>query len=245
MLFRSLVVDDDPRVRELLRINLEFEGFAVREADDAMQALGLIELSAPDLVLVDVVMPGIDGWEMLRRMQELYGAIPVILFSGQLDQIARHGAMDLVVRSQLVARKMKVLGEANAELAGAEKKRPTYRRMILQAGSVDEWLRGGRDWLDHCAYLTAILPPSEDVYVTSFTVASQGSIRLAVQAQSGEILARLDQKLRAAGYDVKPLAITPGADRFGYEFRSSVELIVRSLAGEMSASGNSAVPGSG
>ncbi len=96
-----LVVDDDPRVRELLRINLEFEGFAVREADDAMQALGLIELSAPDLVLVDVVMPGIDGWEMLRRMQELYGAIPVILFSGQLDHsslahAAERGARDVV-----------------------------------------------------------------------------------------------------------------------------------------------------
>jgi hypothetical protein len=61
--------------------------------------------------------------------------------------------------------------------------------------------------------------------VTSFSVASQGTIRLAVQAQSGDILAKLDQKLRAAGYDVKPLPISPGADRFGYEFRSNVELI--------------------
>ena len=47
-----------------------------------------------------------------------------------------------------------------------------------------------------------------------------------MQARSGEILAKLDKQLRAAGYDVKPLAITPGADRHGYEFRSSVELIV-------------------
>ena len=54
----------------------------------------------------------------------------------------------------------------------------------------------------------------------------QGTIRLAVQAQSGEILAKLDKQLRAAGYDVKPLAITPGADRHGYEFRSTGELIV-------------------
>lgn len=131
----------------------------------------------------------------------------------------------LALRGQLVARKTKLLNDANAELAEAEKKRPTYRRMILQAGAVDDWLKGGRDWLDHYAYLTAILPSSEDVYVTSFTVSAQGSIRLAVQAQSGEILAKLDQKLRAAGYDVKPLAISPGADRFGYEFRSNVELI--------------------
>jgi hypothetical protein len=57
-------------------------------------------------------------------------------------------------------------------------------------------------------------------------VSGQGTVRLAVQAQSGEILAKLEKQLRAAGYDVKPLAITPGADRHGYEFRSTVELLV-------------------
>jgi hypothetical protein len=55
-------------------------------------------------------------------------------------------------------------------------------------------------------------------------VDNQGNIRLAVQARSGETLAQLDKQLRAAGYEVKPVAINPGADRFGYEFRSSVEL---------------------
>lgn len=129
------------------------------------------------------------------------------------------------LRSQLINARMKINAEANAELAEAEKKRPTYRRMTLQATSVDEWIKGGRDWLAHYAYLSAILPSSEEVYVTSFSVASQGTLRLAVQARSGEILAKLDQKLRTAGYDVKPLPITPGADRFGYEFRSNVELI--------------------
>jgi Tfp pilus assembly PilM family ATPase len=130
----------------------------------------------------------------------------------------------LALRTQLLNRRLKLNTEASAELAEAEKKRPTYRRMILQSGSVEEWIKGGRDWLAHYAYITAILPPSEDVYVSSFTVAGQGNIRLAVQAQSGEILAKLDQKFRAAGYDVKPLPITPAADRFGYEFRSNVEL---------------------
>lgn len=129
------------------------------------------------------------------------------------------------LRSHLIGKRQKIYNDANAELAEAEKKRPTYRRMSLQAGSVDEWIKGSRDWLAHYAYISAILPPSEEVYVTSFSVASQGTLRIAVQAQSGEILAKLDQKLRAAGYDVKPLPITPGADRFGYEFRSNVELI--------------------
>ncbi len=132
----------------------------------------------------------------------------------------------LGLRAWLVQRKEKVLESVSLELADAEKKRPTYRRMTQQSASVDEWVKGGRDWLAHYAYLTSILPSSEEVYLNSMAVSGQGQIQLGVQARSGETLARLDKQLRSAGYDVKPLAINPGADRFGYEFRSAVELIV-------------------
>jgi len=47
--------------------------------------LRAIEDKAPDLVLLDVVMPGVDGWQMLQRLQERHGSIPVIMFSGQID----------------------------------------------------------------------------------------------------------------------------------------------------------------
>ena len=113
-----LVVDDDSRVREFLRISLEVEGYVVREAESGVQALGLIEESAPDLVLLDVVMPGIDGWEMLRRMQELHGASPVILFSGQFDSTslaaaAAQGARGVIGKpfdpQELVARARQIL----------------------------------------------------------------------------------------------------------------------------------------
>ncbi len=80
-----LVVDDDARLREFMRVNLELEGYTVREASSAEEALGSIEDQAPELVLLDVVMPGVDGWQMLQRMQERYGSIPVIMFSGQVD----------------------------------------------------------------------------------------------------------------------------------------------------------------
>ncbi len=80
-----LVVDDDPSLRELVRHNLESEGYTVREAASGEEALSAIEDQAPALVLLDVVMPGIDGWQMLQRMQERYGSIPVIMFSGQVD----------------------------------------------------------------------------------------------------------------------------------------------------------------
>src|ERR687884_668163 len=89
-----LLVDDDERVRELVRINLEFEGYTVREAGSAEEGLAAVEDVAPDLILLDVMMPGVDGWEMLRRVQERHGAasIPVIMFSGQVDAAARNEA---------------------------------------------------------------------------------------------------------------------------------------------------------
>jgi excisionase family DNA binding protein len=80
-----LVVDDDARLREFMRVNLEMEGYSVREAASADEALEAIDDQAPELVLLDVVMPGVDGWQMLQRMQERHGSIPVIMFSGQVD----------------------------------------------------------------------------------------------------------------------------------------------------------------
>jgi excisionase family DNA binding protein len=79
-----LVVDDDERVREYVRMNLEQDGYEVREAGNADEGLAALEEELPDLILLDVMMPEVDGWEMLRRVHERHGvgAIPVIMFSG-------------------------------------------------------------------------------------------------------------------------------------------------------------------
>jgi excisionase family DNA binding protein len=83
-----LIVDDDERVREYVRVNLEMEGYSVREAGSADEGLEVLEEVSPDLVLLDVMMPEVDGWEMLRRVRERHGidAIPVVMFSGKVDQ---------------------------------------------------------------------------------------------------------------------------------------------------------------
>ena len=83
-----LIVDDDERVREYLRVNLEMEGYAVREAGSAEEGLRVLDEVSPDLILLDVMMPEVDGWEMLRRVQERHGvgAIPVVMFSGKVDE---------------------------------------------------------------------------------------------------------------------------------------------------------------
>jgi excisionase family DNA binding protein len=85
-----LVVDDDAGVREFVRANLELEGYLVREAASAAEGLTALEQEPPDLILLDVMMPEVDGWEMLRQVQERFGvgAIPVIVFSGQVEERA-------------------------------------------------------------------------------------------------------------------------------------------------------------
>jgi excisionase family DNA binding protein len=89
-----LIVDDDPKLREYVRVNLEMEGYSVKEAGSADEGLGVLDESTPDLVLLDVMMPEVDGWEMLRRVQERHGvgAIPVIMFSGKVDEQAAEKA---------------------------------------------------------------------------------------------------------------------------------------------------------
>lgn len=89
-----LVVDDDLRVRELMRVNLEREGYLVREAASAADALEALDDRVPELVLLDVVMPGVDGWQLLRWMQERHGSIPVIMFSGEADALPVGDALE-------------------------------------------------------------------------------------------------------------------------------------------------------
>jgi len=83
-----LIVDDDERLREYVRVNLQAEGYVVREAASAAEGLAALGEQSPDLILLDVMMPQVDGWETLRRIQEHtgVGAIPVIMFSGKVDE---------------------------------------------------------------------------------------------------------------------------------------------------------------
>ena len=83
-----LIVDDDEGLREMLRANLELEGYLVREAGSADEGLQALDEEAPDLILLDVMMPKVDGWEMLRRVRERHGvdSVPVVMFSGKVDE---------------------------------------------------------------------------------------------------------------------------------------------------------------
>lgn len=82
-----LVVDDDAGVRALLRAVFEAEGYRVREADGAREGLAALAGERPDLVLLDVRMPEMDGWEMLKQLQRSHGTgLPVVMFSGEAEE---------------------------------------------------------------------------------------------------------------------------------------------------------------
>jgi len=98
-----LIVDDDERLREYVRVNLEMEGYTVQEAGSAEEGMDVLDTLRPDLVLLDVMMPQVDGWEMLQRMHDRHGvgSIPVVMFSGKVDesaagQAAEHGAQGFI-----------------------------------------------------------------------------------------------------------------------------------------------------
>ena len=86
---RVLVVDDDPVILELLRINFEIEGFEVLSAADGEQGLARARADAPDVVLCDVMMPRLDGMELLARLRDdpRTAHLPVVLLSAKAQKV--------------------------------------------------------------------------------------------------------------------------------------------------------------
>ena len=67
---RILVVDDEPRMRRFVHMNLDLEGYEVMEAENGLRALERVRDDLPDLVVLDVMMPDLDGFETLERIRE-------------------------------------------------------------------------------------------------------------------------------------------------------------------------------
>lgn len=110
---RILVVDDDPEIRASLRRGLATAGFTVELVEDGHAALGRVRDDPPDLVVLDIMMPGLDGFEVVRRLRSGEEALPVIMLTARdavPDRVAglNAGADDYLIKpfalSELVAR---------------------------------------------------------------------------------------------------------------------------------------------
>lgn len=100
---RILVIDDDPTVTSVVKRGLAFEGYAVDTAGTGMQGLSIARDRAPDLVILDLMMPGLDGFEVLGRLRSVESDLPVLMLTARDapdDQVKglESGADDYVVK---------------------------------------------------------------------------------------------------------------------------------------------------
>ncbi len=131
-----LVVDDEPDVLLLCRVNLEFEGYEVIEAADGEAALDKVRAHRPDVVLLDVMMPKIDGWQVLATIKDDadIADIPVVMLTAKVqdqDQIRgwSQGAADYITKPFSPLALSQVLQDVLATDPAEEERR---RRMILE-----------------------------------------------------------------------------------------------------------------
>jgi len=132
---RVLVVDDEPALRDALESSLAFEGYQVCTATDGYEALEAVEREHPDLVLLDIMMPRMDGLTAVRRMRSRGDAVPVLMLTardavgdrvtgldvGADDYLAKPFELDeLLARVRALLRRNALAAEAAARVSGEE-----------------------------------------------------------------------------------------------------------------------------
>lgn len=139
MTAKVLIVDDEPSLLQVLKMNLDLEGYETLLAGDGETALRRIESESPDLVLLDIMMPVIDGWEVLRRLELLrLGKIPrVIVMTAKagghnLVKAFTLGADDYVTKPFEIDELLETVKAVLARTAGEARAR---RRELLEEWS--------------------------------------------------------------------------------------------------------------
>lgn len=121
-MYKILVVDDEPKIREVIREYAEFSGYEVTEAEDGMSAIGLCKLNDYDLIVMDVMMPKLDGFSACKEIKKIKD-IPVIMLSARGEEYDKLfgfelGVDDYIVKpfspKELIARINAVLSRVNS-----------------------------------------------------------------------------------------------------------------------------------
>src|SRR6266498_1872410 len=137
---RILVVEDDPTVSDVVARYLERDGFDVQTVDDGISALDVVAASPPDLMILDLMLPGLDGLEVFRRIRS-FAPVPVIMLTARGDEHDRViglelGADDYVGKPfsprELTARVKSVLRRAEGQVMAAS----GPARPLLSAGDL-------------------------------------------------------------------------------------------------------------
>lgn len=147
---KILVVDDEERMARFIRLNLEHDGFLVTEVYKGMQAVQALRDQMPDVVLLDVMLPDIDGFEVLQLIREV-SSVPVIMLTAKGEEDDRVkglelGADDYITKPfsprELVSRVRAVLRRTEAPGAGSKDVIDVDEHLKLDFGRREVWLDG-------------------------------------------------------------------------------------------------------
>lgn len=148
---RVLIVDDEPTIVELLSVSLKFQGFEVETASNGPEGLDRARAFRPDAVILDIMMPGMDGYGMLRRLRADGSDVPVLFLTakdGVEDKVAglTLGADDYVTKpfslEELIARLRTVLRRAGKLSDRERSSRITFADIELDEETHEVWKAG-------------------------------------------------------------------------------------------------------
>lgn len=100
-MYKLLIVDDEPRIRESIREYAEFNDYDVTEAADGMTAVGLCKLNKFDLIILDIMMPKLDGFEACKKIKEI-DDVPIIMLSARGEEYDKLRGFDLGIDDYVV-----------------------------------------------------------------------------------------------------------------------------------------------
>ncbi|HUV26599.1 MAG: response regulator transcription factor [Anaerolineales bacterium] len=137
MVTRILVVDDEPRYVRLMEANLISEGYDVLKAYDGQSAVEMVADTQPDLVLLDVMMPGLDGFGACERIRE-FSSIPIIMVTAKGEEQDRVRGLDVGADDYIVKpfSATEVLARVRAVLRRAQVTGSTYEQSIFTHGNL-------------------------------------------------------------------------------------------------------------
>lgn len=99
---RIMVVDDDADIRELIRVYLAREGLTVMQASNGQEALSMLETTPADLVVLDIMMPLMDGWELCRELRAQYADLPLLMVTAKSESVHKVKGFQLGTDDYLV-----------------------------------------------------------------------------------------------------------------------------------------------
>ncbi|SHJ00432.1 DNA-binding response regulator, OmpR family, contains REC and winged-helix (wHTH) domain [Propionispora hippei DSM 15287] len=139
-----LIVDDDLNIRELIKVFLSKEGFAVYEAADGVEALAKLETVKVDMVILDIMMPNMDGWQLCRELRESYD-IPLLMITakGEISQkikgfelgtddylVKPFDPLELMVRVKALLKRYQIVASQIVQVGKLSMNRKTYEATV-------------------------------------------------------------------------------------------------------------------